>query len=175
MKKFNSLLILLTFTIPLESYCQDLDSKQYSDQKLIETAKKIITDAKTCALITIDNEGIPRARAMDGFAPEENLTIWFGTNSRSRKVAQIKKDPRVTLYYFDSDASSYVLIHGIAQLVSNPEAKEKYWKDAWEVFYPNIDKDYLLIKVVPQWMEVLSETYGITNNPITWEPPKVVF
>jgi len=156
-------------------YSQEAKPKQYSDQQLMEAAKKIIADAGTSALITLDSEGIPRARAMDGFAPEDDLTIWFGTNSRSRKVTQIKNDPRVSIYYIDSDASGYVLIHGIAQLVNDSVSKEKYWRDAWDIYYPDITNDYLLIKVVPVWMEVLSDAYGIANDPITWEPPRVVF
>ena len=56
------------------------------DQRLVEAAKEIMTAAGTCALITLDDEGVPRVRAMDPFAPEEDLTVWFGTNSKSRKV-----------------------------------------------------------------------------------------
>ena len=57
-----------------------------ADQRLIEAAKEIMNSEGSCALISIDDEGIPRVRAMDPFAPEEDLTVWFGTNSKSRKV-----------------------------------------------------------------------------------------
>jgi len=146
-----------------------------ADQLLIEAAKEIIRAAGTCALITVDDEGVPRVRAMDPFSPEENLTIWFGTNSRSRKVDQIKKDPRVTLYYLDSDESGYVIINGRARLVNDPKEKDKRWKAEWEAFYPDKTKDYLLIEVTPIWMEVLSPPRGISANPVTWQPPVVNF
>jgi len=145
------------------------------DQRLVEAAKEIMTAAGTCALITLDDEGVPRVRAMDPFAPEEDLTVWFGTNSKSRKVDQIKKDPRVTLYYLDKDASGYVIIHGVARLVNDQKEKEKRWKEDWEAFYPDKANGYLLIEVTPKWMEVLSTSRGIAGDPVTWQPPVTNF
>ena len=49
--------------------------------------------AKTCALITLDSEGRPRVRVMDPFIPENDFTVWFGTNPKTRKVEQIKNNP----------------------------------------------------------------------------------
>ncbi|MBE0652182.1 MAG: pyridoxamine 5'-phosphate oxidase family protein, partial [Bacteroidales bacterium] len=112
---------------------------------------------------------------MDPFLPESDFTVWFGTNPKSRKVDQIKNDPGVTLYYLDSDASGYVMIHGTAQIVNDQQEKENRWKAEWEAFYPNKTEDYLLIKVSPEWMEVISYAYGIVGDPETWEPPIVVF
>ena len=112
---------------------------------------------------------------MDPFSPEPDFSVWFGTNSKSRKVEQIKKNDAVSIYYLDSDRSGYVLIYGKAELVNDASEKEKHWKTAWEAFYPNRDENYTLIKVIPEWMEVLSDKHGVANNPITWEPPKVYF
>ncbi len=145
------------------------------NNELIDAAREIMTSAGTCALITVDDEGNPRVRAMDPFLPENDFTVWFGTNPKSRKVDQIKNNPKVTLYYLDSDKSGYVTIHGVAQIVDDKSEKENRWKDQWEAFYQNKTNDYLLIKVSPQWMEVLSYSRGIVGNSITWEPPAVKF
>jgi len=123
----------------------------------------------------LDENREARARAMDPFLPENDFTIWFGTNANSRKVEQIKNDSRVTLYYLDTDGSGYVTIQGIAELINDSQAKEKWWKEKWDAFYPNKEKDYLLIKVTPKSMEVLSPPRGINNDPVTWTPPKVFF
>jgi general stress protein 26 len=112
---------------------------------------------------------------MDPFLPENDFTVWFGTNTNSRKVDQIKKDPRVTLYYLGSNSSGYVMIHGIAQIIDNQEEKDKRWKDEWEAFYPNKLRDYLLIKVSPEWMEVISYSHGLVGDTITWKPPAIIF
>ena len=96
-------------------------------------------------------------------------------NRLKRKVDQIKKDPRVSLYYLDKDASGYVIIHGRARLVNDPKEKENRWKAKWEAFYPDKTEDYLLIEVTPTWMEVLSPPKGISADPVTWQPPVVSF
>jgi general stress protein 26 len=134
-----------------------------------------MTSASTCALITLDKNGLPMVRTMSPFLPEKDFVVWFGTNPKSRKVIQIKNNPKVTLYYLDSDVSGYVVIHGIAQLADDQQEKNKRWKVEWEAFYPNRTEDYLLIKVSPQSMEVLSPKYGIIGDPATWQAPVVLF
>lgn len=175
LKKFSYIIFLILLFISNRSFSQNTLPKDSVDIELMKAARDIMTAARTCALITLDKEGRPRVRAMDPFIPESDFTIWFGTNPNSRKVDQIKKNPKVTLYYLDSDASGYVMIHGLAQLVDGQEEKEKYWKDAWKAFYPNKSEDYLLIKVSPEWMEVISVTRGINGDPTTWKPPVVLF
>ena len=134
-----------------------------------------MTFEETCALITLDDESRSVVRAMDPFLPERDFTVWFGTNPKSRKVDQIKKDARVTLYYLGSNSSGYVMIHGIAEIVNNQNEKEKRWKAEWEAFYPNKPEDFILIKVSPEWMEVISYGHGVIGDPLTWETPRVIF
>ncbi|MEA1876994.1 MAG: pyridoxamine 5'-phosphate oxidase family protein [Bacteroidota bacterium] len=169
------LVSMVILSIPFSGFSQDTISRDSSDVKLIKAAREIMISAGNCALITLDDAGRPRARSMDAFIPESDLTVWFGTTVKSRKVNQIRNDPRVSLYYFDSDASGYVMIQGIAQLVDDPDEKEKRWKTKWEAFYPNKSEDYILIKVSPEWMEVVSYAHGIVSEKATWEPPLVVF
>ena len=175
LKKTSCFVFLIFFLFPFRSFNQNIEVADTSDIKLIKAAREIMTSAGTCALITLDEEGRPRVRTMDPFAPDSDFTVWYGTNSKSRKVNQINMDPRVTLYYLDSDASGYVMIHGLAQLVDDQKEKDQRWKDEWIAFYPNKTEDYLLIKVTPIWMEVSSSPRGIVGNPVTWETPVVFF
>jgi general stress protein 26 len=150
-------------------------SRTYSRDELIATAREIITNARYSALITRGPNGRAQARAMDPFPPDEKLIVWFGTNSRSRKVAEIRRHPYVTLYYFDRENEAYVTIHGIARLVNDAKAKEKYWKDEWKAFYPDREKGYLLIEVRPQKLEVVHTRKNIVGDVTTWRPPVVNF
>lgn len=158
-----------------EGICQEYALENASNTKMLDAAREIIRNARTCALITLDKEGGPRARTMDPFSPDADFNVWFGTNSKSRKVDQIKNDSRVTIYYFDHKTEGYVLIYGTAELIKDSAEKENHWKKEWEDFYPNKSDNYLLIKVSPIWMEVLSSYHGIYNDPITWQPPVIVF
>lgn len=150
-------------------------SQETNSAKLIAAARQIMVAARYCALITLDSSGRPQARTLDPFAPDENMVVWLGTNPRSRKVAAIRRHPRVTLYYFDREAQAYVTIYGTARLVNNPKLKMKWWKSEWLPFYHDRAKDYLLIRVTPERMEVVNVKQGIVGDPDTWRPPLVRF
>jgi general stress protein 26 len=166
---------LIAILNPVNTHGQNTALNDSLNTKLLVAAREIINKAGLCALITLDDQSIPMVRTMDPFPPESDFTVWFGTNSESRKVSQVKNNPIVTLYYQDIDASGYVVIHGKAQIVDDQEEKEKRWKDAWEAFYPNNRKGYTLIKVTPEWMEILSTPRGIVGDATTWRTPYVVF
>ena len=142
-------------------------------QSLLTTAREIMTTARYCALITLDSTGRPHARTMDPFPPEENMVVWLATNPRSRKVTEIRRQHRVTLYYFVPDDQAYVTISGRARIVRDAREKAKHWKDEWKDFYP--DRHYLLIAVIPDRLEVISVKRGIIGDSITWTPPAVTF
>jgi general stress protein 26 len=175
MKLLKTILYSFAFVLFMPILGNAQQKTKSNDIALINAAKDIMENAKTCALATIDDKGRPRIRTMDPFLPEDDLVVWFGTNSHSRKVKQIQENPKVTLYYEDTDKTGYVMIHGIAKVVDDITEKRKHWKKEWEQFYPNYPDDYLLIKVSPEWMEVVSETRNILGNPKTWKPQKVTF
>jgi len=173
-KHFPVILFLL-IGLSTQGFSQNKDLVNPSTNEIKSAAREIMTSAATCALITLDKEGRPRARAMETLIPESDFIIWFGTNPKSRKVAQIRSNPNVTIYYLDIDGSGYVMLYGNAQIINDKVAKEAHWKEEWEAFYPNKEEDYVLIKVTPEWMEVISNSREIFGDSVTWEAPKVSF
>jgi general stress protein 26 len=146
-----------------------------SKDALISAAREIMNTARYCALITSDRAGRTHARTMDPFPPHADMKIWIGTNPRSRKVKAIRRNPKVTLYYFVRDDQAYVSITGTARLVNDPREKAKRFKDDWKEFYPDRARDYLLIEVTPERLEIVSVKKGIVGDPRTWNPPTVTF
>jgi len=59
--------------------------------------------------------------------------------------------------------------------VNDPDKKAKYWVDGWQRFYPDRDKDYILLEVTPEKLEVCSFKYNILWDPKTGIPPSVDF
>ena len=173
MSKYIIFIFILLF--PIIGISQKLDAKDSLQQKIKIAALEIMSAVKTCALITLDDDNRAKVRAMDPFLPESDFTVWFGTNPNSRKVAQIKKNPKVTLYYLENESNGYVMIQGTAELINLQEEKNKRWKPEWEAFYTNKKEDYLLIKVTPNWMEVVSYAHNLVGDTISWEPPIVIF
>lgn len=140
--------------------------------EILAAAETIIARARYATFITLDGSGHPQARIVDPFPPERDLAIWIGTNARSRKVAQVEADARVTLSYFDAEGQGYVTLPGTAQVVRDAAEKARRWKDEWEAFYEDRNRgdDYLLIRVVPARLEIVSEALGMRNDPETWRP-----
>lgn len=164
--------LLLVF-LATQAHAQQQQS--FSRDTLISTAREIMTTTRFCALITTGRNGRAHARTMDAFAPEADMTVWLATNPRSRKATEIRRNPRVTLYYFDSASAAYVTIYGTARLVNDKAEKARRWKDDWKLFYPDRDQSYLLIKVTPQRLEVVNVNKGIVGDARTWTTPTVWF
>ncbi|MBK8290130.1 MAG: pyridoxamine 5'-phosphate oxidase family protein [Flammeovirgaceae bacterium] len=150
-------------------------SNSNDNTAILNAARVVIRNSGKCALITLNNEGHPQVRTMDAFEPEADFTVWMGTNPKSRKVDQIKNDPRVTLYYFDKNENGYVSIYGTAELINDQTEKDIRWKEEWKNFYPDRKENYLLIKVTPARLEVINYDKGISGDSITWRPSVVNF
>jgi PPOX class probable F420-dependent enzyme len=143
--------------------------------EVIAVAKDIMRDARYCTLVTIGPDGQPQARIVDPFPPDSDLTIWIATNALTRKVQEVRRDPRVTLLYFNPATSEYVTVLGTAALVTDALQKAAHWKADWAALYKdqNRGEDYLLLQVKPSRVEVVSVRRGVNNDPKTWRPVSV--
>lgn len=140
---------------------------------MIAAAREIIGAQTYCAIVTVDESGRPRVRTMNPFPPEDDLTVWMATNSRSRKVREIRANPQVCLYYADHKESiGSVVITGRAELVDEMDEKLKREREYWKDSFPDW-KYLLLIKVVPEKMEVLNYGRGLTNEGDEWQTPSI--
>lgn len=155
--------------------CQEESPQDKSTLSPEAVAREIIKQSGTCTLITLDSLAQPRARIMDPFLPEEDFIIWFGTNSNSRKVGELIANKRATIIYYDKAGASYVSLYGVAEIVTDEDIKAQYWKSSWQNFYPDYPEGYCLIKFTPDYLELISEEYGITGDPITWMPKTIKF
>ena len=144
---------------------------------LLKAARELMEKARFCALVTNAENGYPQARAIDAFAPEADMTVWIATNPATRKVAEVKKDPRVTLYYYEPGGPGYVTLQGKATVVADRAEKAKRWKEDWAAFYKdeNRGEDYVLIRVTPVRLEIVSYAHGLLNDPASWRPLTVDF
>lgn len=147
-------------------------AKPRSRPEILAAAREMMHAAGYCALVTNGEDGHPQAREIDAFAPEDDFTVWIATRPATRKVGQIRKDPRVTLYYQVSSGAGYVTLFGTAVIVTDPAEKSKRWKEAWVSFYEDRNRgdDYTLIKVTPFRLEIVSLAHNIISDPVTWRP-----
>jgi general stress protein 26 len=143
-----------------------------SRDAILQAARTIITNARYANLVTAGGDRSFSARIVDPFPPEGQFTIWFATNAASRKVTEIRRNPRVTMLYFDAANKGYVSVKGTARLVTTPAEKSARWKDDWNGMYTNKNQgsDYVLVRVDVLTMEVVSVALGMINDSLTWKP-----
>ena len=123
MRKVIVFAFLIFLFIP--GYSQADQRTEPDKERLTTIASGMMIEAGLCALITSDTAGRTNVRTMQPFPPEENLTVWFGTNALSRKVQNIKNNPEVVLYYASPDSSGYVVLYGKAILINDSKLKKK--------------------------------------------------
>ena len=150
------------------------DRPAITRDSLMTIAHAIIDSARSRTLITVDEDGKPQARTISVFPLEDDMVIWLGTSTRSRKVKQIKNNPNVMVFYYDTKGHSYVSIAGQARLVNDPKKKAHYWKKSWTRYYPDPEKDYILIEVTPERLEICSYKYKLFWDS-NWRPTFIEF
>ncbi len=131
--------------------------------------------ARYGTLVTIGADGVPQARIVDPTSPDSALVVRLATNPRSRKVAEIRADPRVTLLYFDPARLAYVTVVGRATEITGA-AKSAHRKKEWDAFFDKEKPDtYSLYQIVPSRIEVVSAQDGLSGDASTWRPEIVWF
>ncbi len=142
---------------------------------IISAAREMIGSLTYCALISMDTTGGISVRTMNPFPPDENMNVWMATNKHTRKYFELQKDPNVTLYYADhSKAAGYVAIKGKAVLVDDMAIKLKMKRAYWDQAFPDFN-NLILIKIVPQSLEIIYYKHKLYNADVTWDPPAIEF
>jgi general stress protein 26 len=167
----RSVMLAAMFVASIAGSVQAQPSPRHADTTLLRTARRIMHDAEYAAFITLDARGQPQARTVQPVEPDSAMTVWFATNPHTRKVAQLKRDPRATLHYFDRASLAYVTLLGRARVVTDPTEKAAHWQAAWSKFYPDRDTSVALVEVTPERLEVVDIKHGIEGDKGTWLPP----
>lgn len=136
-------------------------------------ALEIIKETTYCALVTIDSTGQPDIRTMNPFPPNKEFITWFATSRTSRKVKEIRNNPKVCVYYANHlTAKGYVTIRGTAEVIDNRELLLRMKRDYWNGI-PGWQEKFVLIKVVPESLEVINYRHGLNNDPNTFKAPSI--
>lgn len=141
---------------------------------IIIAAREIIKETSYCALVTIDSTGQPHIRTMNPFPVNDELITWFATSRSSRKVREIRGNPKVCVYYADhTSAKGYVSITGMAEVIDDKELLVRMEREYWESI-PGWQDNFVLIKIVPGTIEVINYKHGLYNDPETIKAPAIV-
>jgi len=127
---------------------------------------QIMEVAPMAYLTTIDPQGWPQTRALFNFRNraqfpglrgyfknhKEALLVLLGTNTSSNKVAHIRNNPRVSVYYCKPLDFRGLMLGGEAKIVTEGPPREEIWQEGWTQYYPGglDDPDYAVISLRPQ-------------------------
>jgi general stress protein 26 len=174
MKPKFSFLIISLLLINTELYEIHAQNSGNRDSILV-AAKEIIKSTSYCGLVTIDSLGQPQTRTMNPFPLNDEFIIWFATARDSRKVREIKRNPKVNVYYANHIAGNgYVSINGSATVIDDKELLVKMKREYWNGI-ENWRNRFVLIKIVPTYIEVINYKHGLNNDPKTLKAPSIRF
>ena len=124
---------------------------------------KLMEESKAAYLTTIDTDGFPITRAMFNlrnrdqfpefskfFETQQNqFTIYISTNTSSSKVTHLDKNPKMCVYFCDTEDFKGFMLGGSVEIVDDKELKKKIWLDWWTRYYPEglEDPDYTLLRL----------------------------
>jgi general stress protein 26 len=168
---------LITACVALAFPCQNLWAQTVpSDGRLLDSAKEIMAATKFCAVATFGDTNSISIREMDPFPPDKDMTVWLGTNRHSRKVKEIERNSSISLFYAAPGGRGYVTITGHAVLVDDEKEKASRWKPEWDAIWKmHRTAGYILIKVIPDRLEVIDYKHGVAGDPVTEAPPSIDF
>ena len=131
--------------------------KGISTKSLKKKILKVIEGSKLASLATIAN-GRPWVRYV--VARSEGLTIYICTFKDSRKVKQIKKNPKVHIIIggsMENMEAPYVQIAACAKVRSDAGIRKRLWMPFMKKYYTGVDDpQYVVIEVQPVLIEYMS-------------------
>ena len=160
-------------------------------RRFMASAKDVIRVARTkhpasaCVLGTVLSErkggtSVPRLRPVNPMAVQleggggSAPAVFFNTNARSRKYAQLARNGAVSMVFLDADGIGYVNVIGEAEQVPPAEAVSM-WVPRQRLFFPEGHADgkgrFTVFRVRPRRLEMISMRRGIDSaEHADWRP-----
>ena len=176
MKNSFVLFALISFVSAYSSFYSELNGQtSVNRDTIILAAHEIINETAYCGLVTVDSLGQPQIRTMNPFPVKDDFVIWFATSRTSRKVREIKNNPKVCVYFANHlTAKGYVNINGSASVIDNRELLIQMKRDYWNGIQGWQDK-FVLIKIIPKSIEIINYKHGLNNDPNNFKAPTISF
>ena len=144
----------------------------------------IIKESEAAYLATVDKEGKPEIRALlnlcnpkqfkklEGktlFADGETLTMYFTTNTSSKKVERIRNNHNAAIYFCEPKKFRGICASGTIEEVTDQSVKEDLWQTGWLLYYHKgkTDPDYTVLKFtstkIEGWYNLGKHFFGNMN------------
>ena len=114
-----------------------------------QTIGNLIDKQKIAFIASVDGDGFPNMKAMLSPRKRNGLReILFSTNTSSMRVAQYRKNPKASVYFYDKRFFRGVQLIGTMDVLEDAGIKEEIWEIGDKIYYPKgvTDPDYCVLK-----------------------------
>lgn len=138
-------------------------------EELLRFALGLMQTADMAYLTTIDDDGFPHTRAMfnlrnPGWFPRQqplfaghgdDLMVVLTTNTSSSKVAHLRRNSKMCVYYCHPTRYEGTLLTGDGTILDDSSWRHAVWNEGWERYYPGgpDDPDHTVIRLLPRRAE----------------------
>lgn len=118
----------------------------------METKKQVfefIKKQSVAFIASVDDEGFPNIKAMLAPRKTEGNCFWFTTNTSSMRVAQYRKNPKASIYFYKKGFSyEGLMLRGTMEVLEDAAAKKEIWRIGDTMYYKKgvDDPDYCVLK-----------------------------
>ena len=119
---------------------------------------ELLRDIRFAMLTTIDEAGKLVSRPLSTRAIDFDGDLWFFTDDRSEKIAQIQRNPNVNLGYASKDQETHVSVSGTASMLRDQRRIHELWNAIDNAYFQGKDDPHLVLLKV----EVESAEYWDT-------------
>jgi len=133
-------------------------------QEAMEKALALVSRSEIAMLGTNGDDGYPNIKAMINMEYEGLKTVWFSTNTSSRRVGRLLQDSRACVYYVDFDQWMGLMLVGTIEMLQDMEWRQRLWRPGFERYYPLgvTDPDYSVLRFTAQWGDFYHALSNVT-------------
>ncbi|MGD0167463.1 MAG: pyridoxamine 5'-phosphate oxidase family protein [Gaiellaceae bacterium] len=113
-------------------------------------------------------DGYPWIKAMLKMETETLRTVWFSTNTSSRRVTQFRADPRACVYFVDFSDWMGLMLLGEIEVLDDPQSRQRLWRDGYERYYPLgvNDPDYSVLRFTAHTANYYHQLDNLSFEPV---------
>lgn len=122
-------------------------------EEAIRESQALVERSLIVMLGTNGDDGYPNIKAMIKCEHEGLETVWFSTNTSSRRVAQLKQNPKACVYFVDFDRWKGLMLVGTVEILQDIGSRRRLWHEGDEKYYPLgvTDPDYTVLRFTATW------------------------
>lgn len=126
--------------------------KNLNGQEAISKFKELVQHQSVCHFATALQSPPAVTRPMSVQKVCDQGNFWFLSSADSNKNSQIITDPRVQLYFSNTDKYEFLTVYGKATITRDRDKIDELWNDIAKAWFPQgkNDPNVTVIKLAPE-------------------------